>query len=223
MNRLISISAAAAFFLGPLFASAAEPQSCHEQHLPLPRLLCYDKSTGYTPPEQGAPGKAIGPASDVKPSSETVDVEDKGVQWNLSTQKSEMDGRSDVWLRLESENTQPNQIEDREHATLWIRCMQNKTNLLVTFNDYVSEGQQVRYKLDDQNPKSIRMEDIKGGDGIGVFSGAESIALVREFYGKKRLVIAYRSFGNMNLEFTFDIAGLKARIGPVAESCGWKP
>lgn len=223
MNRLLAIATAAPLFLLSSPASAIEPQACHGKSEIAERLACYDEATGYKAEAEGPMGEVATRESEATSSPETAETEDQGEQWRLTTERSEMDGRSDVWLRLQSENRQPNQIGSPETATLWIRCMQNKTNLLISFNSYTSDGQTVRYKFDEEIPKRIWMDNILGGDGIGVFSGGKAIPFIKEFYGKKRFIVAYNSYSNHNLEFTFDVAGLKARIAPVAESCGWKP
>ena len=183
---------------------------CHALATDATRLSCYDAQTGYTGSEAGAvaPGK---------------DAPDDGAQWLYSQETSSLDGKTDVWLSVSSENTQPNQIGRPERARLWVRCMNNSTNVFVTFNDYTPDDQNLRYKLDDGPIRKKWMISMQGGEGIGLWSGKSAIPFARAIFGKERLVLAYNSYNNFNLEFTFDVAGLRARIDPLARSCQWKP
>jgi len=188
-------------------ASAQSDNSCHGIDEGAARLSCYDEQTGY----------------EVTSSPEvTTGIEPAGEQWSYNQDVSVLDGRTDVWLSVLSSNVQPNQIGRPEPAELWVQCIQNTTSLGITFNDYVSENQSVRYRLGEGQPQSVRMRVAAGGEGLGLWSGGQSIPFVRQMLDEERLVIGYQSYGNSRLEFTFDISGLRERIGPLAEACGWQ-
>lgn len=187
--------------------SAEGVAACHAVAEDEARLACYDHQTGYTAPEpEPAPPENAG-----------------GEQWQLSQETSNLDSRKDVWLHVSSDNTQPNQIGRPEHARLWVRCMNNSTNVFVTFNDYTPDNQNVRYKLDDGPVRKKWMVHMQGGEGVGLWSGKSAIPLAKELFDQKKLVVAYNSYNNFNLEFVFDVSGLRARIDPLAQSCGWTP
>lgn len=201
-----------AFGVAFIFASGAiadeADNECHEISIDLDRLACYDSQTKYQ-------------TQTSEPSNEPI--EPSGQQWLLTQEKSSLDGRTDVWLRLTSKNTQPNQIGRPEKAYLWARCMNNSTNFFITFNDYTSDNQNVRYRLDDGPVQKKWMVHMQGGDGIGIWSGGSAIPFIKNLFGKGELVLAYESYGNQRLEFSFDVSGLRQRIDPLAESCQWKP
>lgn len=200
---------AAALMLSPSVLGAQENNNaCHSVKADLERLACYDAQSNYTDADKVAAPKPV------------VNL---GRQWRKEEEKSSLENRTDVWLSVTSENSQPNQIGSPEKARLWVRCMNNSTNVFVTFNDYTSDNQNVRYKLDNESVRKIWMVHMQGGDGIGIWSGGKAIPLIKSFYGAEKLVLAYESYTNMNLEFTFNISGLRERIGPLAESCHWQP
>ena len=144
------------------------------------RLTCYDKFTGYSSDGH----------TDAR--SVTVVMTDpeapEGKQWRFDSEESALDGRNDVWLSVVSENTQPNQIDQPEKATLWVRCMENSTNTFITFNDYTTDNQTVQYRLDEDSMETVWMETIKGGDGIGIWGGSRAIAFIKDMFGKQKLV-----------------------------------
>tara|TARA_Y100000815_G_C13263787_1_gene470341 strand:+ start:145 stop:801 length:657 start_codon:yes stop_codon:yes gene_type:complete len=196
-------------------AETEGPKGCHALSGAEDRLSCYDEATGYAPQEPVEEEAPEGLASD--------DTPQQGGHWIYSDEESALDGRKDVWLSVLSENTQGNQINRPEKARLWIRCMQNSTNIFISFNNYTTDNQTVRYRLDDDGMKTVWMETMTGGEGIGVWSGSRAIPLIKSIFGKEKLVLGYSSYSSNNLEFTFDVSGLRARIDPLAESCHWQP
>lgn len=127
-------------------------------------------------------------------------------------------------ISVYSSNRQPNQIDRLKRARLWLRCQQNETNLFVEFNLWIRrDAQQARYRIDNGPIQSIRMEKISGGDGLGLWTGQEAIPFVRSILDKQTFVIGYESKSSSATEFTFDVSGLRSRIGPLAKSCNWIP
>ena len=179
---------------------------CHAEQDETARLACYDLRTGFT---------AVSDDGD-----DTPEVAG-GLQWLATEKTSGLDDRTDIWLSVNSNASQPNQIGRPERATLWVRCMGNKTNLFITFNDFTTDNQNVRYKIDDNPVRKVWMVHMQGGKGIGIWSGGAAIPFIRKLLDAETMVVAYKSYSNLNLEFDFDISGLRARIDPLAASCQW--
>lgn len=193
----------------PTMSTAEQPNSCHALSNTTQRLECYDKSTGYDYPV-------------AKPQDETTTPLPDGKQWNVDIKGSALDDRKDVYMRVTSDQVQPTGYGNTSHAFLYVRCMKNSTNAFITFDSYTSDNQSVKYRLDDGSTKKIWMETMNGGDGIGIWSGARAIPFIKSLLDKKKLVVAYGSYSNANIEFSFDISGLRAKIEPLATSCSWK-
>lgn len=196
----------------PTIAIAAEdPKICHSRSVGTERLVCYDEATGFKPDGGG-----------VEPDAALVEtVEPGGEQWNVKVEGSAIEDRKDVYLYIMSSNTQGTGYGSAENGRLLLRCMKNKTNVLINFSSYTSDGQSVKYRIDDGPVKTVRMETIKGGGGLGIWSGGNSIPFIKSLIDKKKLVVAYETYSNANIEFEFDISGLRAKLGPLAKSCGW--
>lgn len=210
---MIKLVAPIAGWFAVLSVSANADQvanTCHVFDDAGTRLACYDSQTSYEPKE-------------TQEAAATTPAKSPGSQWREAAETSALDGRKDVWLSVDSKNTQPNQIGSPEHARIWVRCMQNSTNFFVTFNDFTSDNQNVRFKIDEGSVQRIWMVHMRGGDGIGIWSGGKAIPFVKNLFDASDLTIAYKSFSNNNLEFDFDISGLRERIDPLANSCEWKP
>lgn len=192
---------------------------CHAMSTNYIRLMCYDKKTGYSKPEADELEEqeitaALVPAIQ-KP-------EPQGKQWRYTDETSALDNRKDVWLNVTSKNTEGNAIGSPTRATLWVRCMENRTNLLIGFERYTTEDQSVKFRLDDGSIQTQWMEIMRSGDGIGIWSGSRAIPFIRNMFGKEEMVIAYNTYTGP-VEFSFDISGLSKRIEPLASACNWKP
>jgi type VI secretion system protein VasI len=179
--------------------------------------MCYDKQTGYG-------GQKVEPEKkeNVVAAAPTAAPERNGSQWRYSEERSALDNRKDVWLSVTSKNTEGNAIGSPIRATLWLRCMENKTNVLIGFDRYTTDNQNVRFKLDEDAVQKQWMETMRGGDGIGIWSGGRAIPFIKKLFGKESLVLAYDTYTGP-VEFTFDVSGVKDRIAPLAEECGWAP
>lgn len=202
-----------------LAAEEASFSDCHAMSTNYIRLMCYDKKTGYSKPEvdeseEQEVAAAIAPA--------TPKPEPQGKQWRYTDETSALDNRKDVWLSVNSKNTEGNAIGSPTRATMWVRCMGNKTNLLVGFERYTTDDQSVKFRLDDGPIQKQWMETMRGGDGIGIWSGSRAIPFIRSMFGKEEMVIAYNTYTGP-VEFTFNISGLRERIDPLASACNWKP
>lgn len=209
--KLALVIVATANLLSIRPAMAQDVKLCHGIKRWTERLECYDKATGYT-------SERITDSVSMK-----VESGPSGHQWVREDKASSLDGRRDVWLSVPSTNTQPNQIGNAETARLWVRCMQNTTNAFITFNDYTPDNQTVRYKLDDDPVQTIWMVHMQGGKGVGLWTGGKAIPFVRKMFDRETMVVGYKSFNNQNLEFRFDISGLRKHIDPLASSCNWTP
>lgn len=198
-------------------AQAADVKKCHNVSSDNARLKCYDEKTEYRKSESSElKAETDGALESLAPPSQS------GSQWRLSSEKSALDSRKDVWLSLISENTEGNSIGAPVRATLWVRCMENKTNFLIGFERYTTDDQNVRFKLDDGPVRKQWMETMRGGDGIGIWSGARAIPFIKSMFGKDRLVISYQTYTGP-VEFSFNVSGLGDRIEPLSEACQWKP
>lgn len=185
----------------------ADPKMCHSIAEDTGRLACYDRVTTFS--------EAVTVTAPAKPGPE-------GKQWNVQIEGSALDDRKDVYLRVMSDKPEGTGYGNTSHAFFYVRCMKNSTNSFITFNSYTTDDQSVKYRVDDGPMQKVWMETMNGGDGIGIWSGTRAIPFIKGLLDKEKLVVAYESYSNANLEFTFDISGLRNQIGPLAESCGWK-
>lgn len=212
-----AIIAALLFFPSVAAADEERFEKCHQMSTDDIRLKCYDRETEYSKTTDDSKEKEEVTEAEPRPITEP-----DGKQWRLSGERSALDSRKDVWLSVISDNTEGNSVGSPIRATLWLRCMENKTNVLISFDRYTTDNQNVRYKFDDESVQKQWMETIRGGDGIGIWSGSRAIPFIKKMYGKERMVVAYNTYSGP-VEFTFNISGVRARIDTLAKECEWAP
>jgi type VI secretion system protein VasI len=188
-------------------------ENCHAMSTGYIRLMCYDEVSGFKAEKEEQVSEAAETEQISKPS---------GNQWRVSTEKSALTGRTDVFMSISSENRESNNIGTPEAGRLWIRCMDNTTALLITHGIYVSDAHNVRYKLDDGPIQKKWMNTLNGGDGVGLFSGSASIPFIKSMFGKDKMVAVISGYSR-KVELVFDISGLRERIDELATSCEWTP
>ena len=212
MKRLTYCIVAAALALpsGILAETKRTLEDCHIMNTGYIRLMCYDEVSGFK--AEKAP----------EPTTSKQVTKPSGNQWSVSTEKSALTGRTDVFMSIASENREPNSIGTPEAGRLWIRCMDNTTALLIMHGIYVSDAHNVRYKLDDGPIQKKWMRTLRGGDGVGLFSGRASIPFIKSMFDKDKMVAVISGYSR-NVELEFDISGLRDRIDELATSCEWKP
>lgn len=207
------------FFAFPAYAEI-DLNSCHSISGPNSRLLCYDQVSSYSG-DTDQIEDAISVEADVEEELQVSEAP-TGSQWRYSDETSALDNRKDVWLSLQSQNTEGNSIGSPIRATLWLRCMENRTNVLIGFDRYTTDNQSVRYRLDDGDVQTQWMETMRGGDGIGIWSGSRAIPFIRGMLDSNEMAIGYNTYTGP-VEFVFDISGLRNRIDVLADECGWSP
>jgi len=208
------------------FALAEEKASletCLDIKSDTKRLECYDSVAGFQAEATERTRQFTFPKTALK-TDQAADApaESQGDQWREAQKQSALDGRKDVWLSVKSKNSQPNVVGAPERAILWVRCMENTTNIFVTFERYTSDNQNVRYRIDQQPVQTKWMQTMRGGDGIGLWSGSSAIPFVRKLFNHNDFVVSYDTYTGP-VEFEFDISGLRDRISSLARSCQWDP
>ena len=198
-----------------VYGDEQEFENCHQMSTDYIRLMCYDKQTGFKDSE-------LETEKEEDPAEPVANTEPDGSQWRYSEERSALDNRKDVWLSITSKNTEGNTIGSPIRATLWLRCMENKTNALIGFDRYTTDNQNVRFKLDEDSVQKQWMETMRGGDAIVIWSGSRAIPFIKKLFGQEPLVFASDTYTGP-VEFTFDVSGVRERIEPLAKECGWAP
>jgi type VI secretion system VasI family protein len=197
------------------------------------RLACYDTvATGIglghllsgaaaTAPA-GAPAPApppkAAPESAVAPPPESIG------KWQLSRRKNPLDDSETVVLRLAADSGRSTRGET---ISMVARCMSNQTELYVVWNDYLGDDSHNVY--DDWKRVTVRIGEEKANeqhwsistDTTATFAPAWAGNLLKRMLEADRMILQTVPYNENPVTATFDIRGLRAALGPLAETCGW--
>lgn len=137
-----------------------------------------------------------------------------------------MTDRPNVFMYLESEETVDCGWNRGKKITLWIRCHENSTALILntdchmTSSEYTDYGE-VIVRLDDTKATTLSMDSSTNNRSLGLWTGAKSIGPIKKMFGRKRMVVRATPYGENPFTATFQIAGTEEAIKPLRAACDW--
>lgn len=112
-----------------------------------------------------------------------------------------------------------------ERAKLVIRCKDNNTALLLENGcmDDKADPQAVIWRVDDGPEQRLAMTAGAGDTALGLWRGHESIPIVKQLFGARRVRVelAPQGGGEGGPALLFPVYNLDAAIGPLRRACGW--
>jgi type VI secretion system protein VasI len=140
--------------------------------------------------------------------------------WRVEIDLSEFGDTHDVFLSTTSEKA----LRCGEgHATLFIRCFNDRTSLFLWHGCVIPSGQTV-LSVDLSIDGEIDSQEWEvGGDPatLGLWLYDDARRLIEAMFGAERLALRYEDPLGLQREMAFPIAGLENAIVPLRLSCGW--
>ncbi len=146
--------------------------------------------------------------------------------WRRSESQSEMTDFMNLFFRVDAENTIPDLIGiSVVRPTLWIRCVEDRTAILVNWRRYISTNilnnlHAVRYRIDDTQAVTTNWELSTNYESTGRWRG-NGIPLLRQMRGATRFIIETTPHSSNTVRARFDITGFDTIAAEVAERCSW--
>lgn len=154
-------------------------------------------------------GQPAPPAGERKPVPAAE--EKKAPRWQLHTSVDRFDGAKTVMVSASADSGQD--------AALWVRCRNNKTDLVVTWPRSLGGSSQViQWRIDDRPAQSETWQLSQ--DGRTLFA-PQAIPLARQMLKAQEFAIRTNPAGAQQQSLFFRIAGLEDAIAPVRQACGW--
>lgn len=173
------------------------------------RLICFDKMfPSYEQPEP-----------DNKQQNTNVSA-----NWQVTIVESELSANPIVTLINQTSRPLIDRSGDEKEVVLIIRCKEEETIIAINYNTYLGiNAKQVALRLDDQETRRFNMNVSTNKEAVGFWSGKNAVPLIRDMYYKSKLTMGITPY-NMSEEIvSFNIAGLRDAIEPLAKACSWNP
>jgi len=146
--------------------------------------------------------------------------------WRVNQWTSEMDDSPAVSLTTNSLGIYSGAYGGRAGpATLILRCLENTTSMYVKMNGHFLADIQgygnVTYRVDDLQARTARMKESTDNEALGLWSGGQSIPVVRQLIGHDQVVMRITPYNQSSVSVTFPIRDLEEKIQPLREACNW--
>lgn len=152
----------------------------------------------------------------------TTDAAAQQHQWRTIEGTSRVDGTRQVVLFLESGDELSTDTGKKVRPMLFIRCSENVTSLFVDVSPFnVSRKISVLWRIDGERSVSGAWWVAASSGGVGPWSGGQAIRFIKSLVDRKTLQFRFTPQEGHPLEATFNVAELKASIGPLRSACGW--
>jgi Type VI secretion system VasI, EvfG, VC_A0118 len=123
----------------------------------------------------------------------------------------------------------PGGPDSTSSAVLHVRCLEDRTRVLVQTPDRFSPANQPERLRVYDVPVRIRIDQLpvqaqtwRESDDATAISAPKAIALARQMAGKRRMRVEYVTHDRGARVVTFPIHGLEQRLGEVARACNWR-
>ncbi len=142
--------------------------------------------------------------------------------WRVYEGASEMDDAPIVRLYADPMIRVLDRYGRTRDVRLFVRCQDNTTALVLRVDDYTGiRDIQVEIRLDD-SPSFVRQFGVSTDrENIGLWSGAQSIPVVRQMATASRIRFRYTLPGESPEVVPFNLEGFGSRVRRVAEVCHW--
>lgn len=208
-------------FLGNLFvynsgSGGIIMESHNEEYLDFYWVICSSKN-------EVAANKAEKAAKHFLKMSNNFKIEEvlsavKG--WSVLTENSKIDDSLTVILSIDSnEEIEGNLSIDKARPSLMVRCMENHTNVIISWNRYLGINSTTMTTRLDKD-KAITQEWQLSTANDSVFS-TSAITFAKSMFKKDKLLARITPYGSNPVTATFNVSDLEVKIKPLREACNW--
>ena len=149
------------------------------------------------------------------PRSQLTNVSGTG-KWKVSAEINPVDDSKTVTLILVADS---GRSKWGRPVALVARCMSDKTELYISWNDYLGSSANVLTRIGSSAALTKRWG--LSTDKQASFHPRGTIAFMKEMMGSDRLVAQVTPYNENPVTAVFDTSGLENAIQPLRETCNW--
>ena len=140
--------------------------------------------------------------------------------WKTSYEISKIDDSKNVYICTDSINPIEGKFGRDVTPRLWIRCMENKTEVFVEYYMFINtQNVTVTYRIDSE--KAITNEWSTSTDHKAIFT-KNHIKFIKSLFKHDNLLIRVTPYGESPRDVEFNISGLENIIEPLQRECHCK-
>jgi len=152
-------------------------------------------------------------------------------QWNFFTHHDEWNDSVHYGVNLLSDNQIDEGVNDNKYGLFTIVCLEpsmvvafSATDLSTYTDDLLeSHGEYgfVRYRLDKEQAKKMKMKLGKSQRTIGIGSSEQAISFIKEMFGHDKMLLEIDRSGRGPTTLEFSIKEIEEAIKPLRKACNW--
>lgn len=158
------------------------------------------------------------------PTGITPPTEAKGGNWQVTRERSPMDGSKTIFLSLSAQAPITVWLGEKT-PQLVVRCKESKTDVYIVtdtaaqpeYGNYYTYS--VRIRIDDRHARAQRWAEST--DNVALYS-PDAATLARQLSAARRLRFEFTPFNASPAVAEFDLRGLRDVLPEVAEACHWR-
>lgn len=168
----------------------------------LARLACYDRALGRSPTPDPTPA----------------------THWRVRSTKSDFTDQTDVYISTVAEG--PLQCSYRNTPSLFVRCLEGKTNVFVSHGCYappdrVSKRIDVQIRVDDEGTFTRQLYTSTDDKAFGWWDGNGSRSAIRTLLDHDTIVFRFAPYRDPPQIVRFNISDLREVLNSTDPSCSW--
>jgi len=161
--------------------------------------------------------------ANLEPTKDTVETA-LATPWLVEEKTSDFTDQRNIFLSTFSME-RANCGSRGDFATLYLRCVENKTSLFVFHGCYTPtitrNTWSVDVRIDDAPMKTVHFNGSASNNALGYWTFRQAKPFIESLFGAAKLRMRFRDYSGNTSELTFPIHELETAILPLRETCGW--
>lgn len=139
--------------------------------------------------------------------------------WITKSETNKMTDQTD-FVALNTSPDTYNKAGSTRETTLVLRCSDNKTDVYLSFSDYMgSDSPRITMRLDDGKPVK---KTWGGGEGGDAAFAPQPIQFIKELAKHKKVIFGFEPYGTTMQVVEFDLSEIDKVLENLSQACEWK-
>ncbi|MBL4761258.1 MAG: hypothetical protein JKY93_00995 [Gammaproteobacteria bacterium] len=141
----------------------------------------------------------------------------KPSKWSVNEKSNPIDDSQSVYLHLKADSGKSRRDDI---VTMLIRCKSNKTELMLTWHDFLGRNVDVLTRIGNEKARTKRWS--VSTDSKATFHPTGTIAFIKQMEKYNKLLAQVTPYSESPITAIFDTTGLSEALIPLKKTCNWK-
>jgi type VI secretion system protein VasI len=145
-------------------------------------------------------------------------------QWEVSSERSKINDRTNVFISLKSTNQIPDRFRSITNAEIVIACNEGKTDIYLTLGKHFLADIEpygiITMRFDNGKAQKISMQESGDNSALGKWNSS-GIKFIKSLFSVRKLFARVFPYRENGIDVEFDLTGLETEIRPLRQACKW--